>query len=281
MKIHHLNCGTMNPPGGPLADGASPWLARGRVVCHCLLLETDTGLVLIDTGIGTHNIEHPIKSLDRWFVWGLKPALDPRETAVAQITALGFAASDVRDIVLTHLDPDHIGGLPDFPNAAVHISGNEYHALQNPRTWFERRRYLDRSALAHNPNWVPHTSRGDTWMGFDGAQLIDGLGDDIVLVPLYGHTAGHIGIAVARQTSTGRKWLLHAGDSFSYHGQLETPARYPLGLRIFDSALQADKTLRLHNIERLRELAQRGDVDIFAAHDAHTFDRLAAQQPVH
>ncbi|MFA4081366.1 MBL fold metallo-hydrolase [Mycobacteroides salmoniphilum] len=246
-------------------------------MCHCLLLETATGLVLIDTGIGTHLIGGPTDLVGRVFVRGVHPVLDPRETAIAQITALGFSASDVRHIVLTHLDIDHVGGLPDFPTAAVHLSSNEYHSLQNPRNWFERRRYLNQPALAHNPRWVPHTSGGDEWMGFDGVQPIEGL-DDIVLVPLYGHTAGHIGIAVVNETPTGCKWLLHGGDSISYHGQLETPARYPFGLRLFDNALQADKALRLQNIERLRELAQHGDVDIFAAHDAHAFDRLATQQ---
>ena len=35
----------------------------------------------------------------------------------------------------------------------------------------------------------------------------------------------------------------------------------------------------LQNIERLRELAQRGDVNIFAAHDAHAFDVLATRSP--
>ncbi|WP_157896264.1 hypothetical protein [Mycobacteroides chelonae] len=51
------------------------------------------------------------------------------------------------------------------------------------------------------------------------------------------------------------------------------PHRYPLGLKVFDNILQADKPLRSQHIERLRELSQREDVDIFAARDAHAFDR--------
>ena len=40
MKVHHLNCGTMHPPRSP------------HCVCHVLLLETDNGLVLVDSGFG-------------------------------------------------------------------------------------------------------------------------------------------------------------------------------------------------------------------------------------
>ncbi len=37
---------------------------------------------------------------------------------------LGYSINDVRHIILTHLDLDHAGGLHDFPNAAVHVSGS-------------------------------------------------------------------------------------------------------------------------------------------------------------
>lgn len=39
VKVHHLNCGTMNAFGIAL-------------LCHVLLVETDDGLVLVDTGFG-------------------------------------------------------------------------------------------------------------------------------------------------------------------------------------------------------------------------------------
>ena len=47
MRIHHLNCGTMCPWGGRLMDGRKDRAGEpARVVCHCLLIETNDGLVL-------------------------------------------------------------------------------------------------------------------------------------------------------------------------------------------------------------------------------------------
>jgi glyoxylase-like metal-dependent hydrolase (beta-lactamase superfamily II) len=51
--------------------------------------------------------------------------LSHNETAVRQIEELGFGAADVRHIVLTHFDLDHIGGLADFPDAEVHLTAGE------------------------------------------------------------------------------------------------------------------------------------------------------------
>ncbi len=53
MAIHHLNCGTLCPRGGRLLGADGGWLAEAPVVCHCLLVETSDGLVLVDTGFGT------------------------------------------------------------------------------------------------------------------------------------------------------------------------------------------------------------------------------------
>ena len=54
-----------------------------------------------------------------------------------QIQRLGFDPRDVRDIVLTHLDFDHAGGLCDFPEARVHLLGAEL-AGARKRTSFWR-----------------------------------------------------------------------------------------------------------------------------------------------
>jgi hypothetical protein len=59
MRIHHLNCGTLCPHGARLINGEDGWLAPGRIVCHCLLIEVGDGLVLLDTGFGTEDTRNP------------------------------------------------------------------------------------------------------------------------------------------------------------------------------------------------------------------------------
>jgi glyoxylase-like metal-dependent hydrolase (beta-lactamase superfamily II) len=105
-------------------DGRSD-APQGVLVCHCLLIETDRGLVLIDTGLAPRmSIIRP--NACRPFFLGLNiPQLRATETAVAQVRALGFDPADVRHIVVTHLDFDHAGGLEDFPNATVHVTARE------------------------------------------------------------------------------------------------------------------------------------------------------------
>ena len=121
MRVHHLNCGTLCPPFGRLVQGKGSLLSRGHLVCHCVLVELDDALLLIDTGLGLADVERPRERLGATFPSIFRPLLDPKETAIRQIEALGFAASDVRHIVLTHLDLDHAGGLSDFPAAEVHV----------------------------------------------------------------------------------------------------------------------------------------------------------------
>ncbi|RZL98332.1 MAG: MBL fold metallo-hydrolase, partial [Sphingomonas sp.] len=74
MRIHHLNCGTCCPAGGRLFDGYTPHGAA-HLVCHCLLIETDAGLVLVDTGYGTRDVDHPHDRLADFFIALNRPRL--------------------------------------------------------------------------------------------------------------------------------------------------------------------------------------------------------------
>ena len=87
----------------------------------------------------------------------------------------------------------------------------------------------------------------------------------ILLVPLYGHTRGHTGVAVEHDG----RWLLHCGDAFFNRGELESPPRCPPAMRAFQNVNSVDNAARKQNSERLRELAQQhaGEVELFNAHD--------------
>lgn len=274
MRVHHLNCGTMRPPGGRLVDGVSGVLARAEMVCHCLLLETDTGLVLIDTGIGTPGAEDARRWLGGQFTRLVNPSADAAESAVRQVQRLGFEPSDVRHIVLTHLDLDHAGGLVDFPHARVHVYARELQALQSPIDTAERLRYR-KVQFAHRPQWSSYADAGESWFGFDAVRELAGLPPEVLLVPLAGHTRGHAGVAV----DTGAGWLLHAGDAYFHPGELD-PVRphCPPLIGAFESFMQQDKSARLHNQQRLRELRRdHGDqITLVSAHNA--VELRAAQQ---
>ncbi len=130
MRVHHLNCGCMCPIGGAWFDGFSKGLTA-RLVCHCLLVETERhGLVLVDTGFGSRDVAVPGERLSGFFRAFNNICFEHRLTALEQVRQLGFDPADVRHIVLTHLDFDHAGGLSDFPEARVHVLQREYDAAR-------------------------------------------------------------------------------------------------------------------------------------------------------
>lgn len=276
MRMIHLNCISTCPAGGRLMDGRSSWLAaRGRLCCHCVLVELDDGsLALIDTGLGLRDVRHPRSRLSAFFLALVKPEWREAMTAVRQIEALGHAARDVRHIVLTHLDFDHAGGLDDFPQATVHLLQAEQDVALRQGSWMDRQRFRPQqwSSRARWRGYAP--SQGEAWYGFERVRALDGLPPEIALVPLPGHTLGHAGVAV--QGADG--WLLLAGDAY-FHARemdLERPG-CPPGLRFYQWMLEHDRAARLANQQRLRQLRRDhgNEVRLCCGHDTAEFEQLA------
>jgi glyoxylase-like metal-dependent hydrolase (beta-lactamase superfamily II) len=262
-------------PSGTIGGRITP----KRMVCHSLLIEGPESLTLVDTGFGTEDIAQ--KRMGKLFIGLMGPALDLGETAAAQVRAAGYSVDDVTDIVVTHLDLDHAGGLGDFPKAKVHVFADELEAARNPKGVGEKNRYIA-AQWAHGPNWVEHalpdeSGAADGWKGFESVARIS---DDLLLVPTRGHTRGHVAVAVKRPSGG---WFLHAGDAYFSHGEKNTPPTCPVGLSTFQTIVQVDKKARHANQDRLRSFhAEHGPdagtadpVTIFCAHDAVEFDALA------
>ena len=199
MTIHFLNCFTCN------ARYPRHW----RSGTLCLLLESDNGLVLVDTGLGTRDYVHMPGILQIFKLLTIVP-LEPEEAAIHQIKKLGYLPEDVRHIVLTHMHFDHAGGLPDFPWARVHVHRREYDTVKFRKI----RRWTDggynRSILDHKPDIALYEGRGERWYDFDAIRLP--FDPEMYLLPLFGHSAGHCGVAVKDDGG----WVLHVADAASF-----------------------------------------------------------------
>jgi glyoxylase-like metal-dependent hydrolase (beta-lactamase superfamily II) len=273
MRIHHLNCISTCPLGGRLMDGRSRLRMRGQLACHCMLVETPSSLVLVDTGFGLRDVRNPRSRLSAFFLALLDPDFREEMTAIRQIERLGYSPGDVQHIVLTHLDFDHAGGLDDFPHANVHMLAAEREDAARQKSWLDRQRYRPQQWNTQ-ANWrVYKPDAGGSWLGFDRVRELTGLGPEIVMVPLLGHTFGHAGVAV--QTDTG--WLLQAGDAYFHELEMNVDdPSCPPGLRFYQWMMEKDRNLRLRNQQRLRDLKreQGPNVAICSGHDVTEFERL-------
>ncbi len=257
MKIHQLNCGTMCPRGSHFF----PSIVPKEIVCQCLLIELGDRLILIDTGLGGKDIKNRANNDLAYFF--LRPQLNIEDTAFEQIKKLGLSPEDVTDIIPTHLDHDHAGGITDFKRARVHINSIEIKATHNPQGFFEKGRYL-MSQLSGPIQWKEFDlSQGEKWNNFDCVQSIEGLPPEILLVSLPGHSLGHMGIAI----QTKNNWILHAGDAYYHHNDLVQGQKSPLGLNLLQRIVHSNYKLALKTQEKLAEIKNDPKIKMFCSHD--------------
>lgn len=238
---------------------------------HCLLIETQSGLVLVDTGLGMDDILRP-KRLGSMFRTMMQPQLKIEETAVYQLDKMGYRRHDVKHIVLTHLDLDHAGGISDFPGAFVHADPVEVDAALAPQNWKEKARYRAHQ-FSHHPLWQHPITTHEEWFGFENVRRLKGIDEDILLVPLFGHTQGHCGVAVRQKND---KWLFHVGDLYMDRRSLFDKA--PRVLQQCEHLLADDNQMRLKNLALVKQLVSHhaDKVQVFCAHDQQELDYFKA-----
>lgn len=226
VDVHILNSGTawVRPwyfqPGGGIRWMPVPAL-------FALIEHPQHGPILWDTGYA-HRFYAATRRLPWRVMRWLTPAdIKPEEAAAVQIEKFGYKPSDVRHIVLSHFDPDHFGGLNDFPDARITCSW---------RAWDEARRVKGFAAVRARllPDHVPEDMAGRLHVLSDPEgppiSVFDASHDlfsdgSIRLVELPGHAKGQLGAFVRRRSdgadmflAADACWNLAAIEANGYRG---------------------------------------------------------------
>ncbi|MGQ9476846.1 MAG: N-acyl homoserine lactonase family protein [Actinomycetota bacterium] len=150
------------------------------VVTVFLLLETDSGYVLFDTG-WSRGMVPVLESI------GLNPSISEENDVLRCLDRAGVSRDDISMIVLSHLHLDHAGGLSHFKGKRALVQKDELSYARSP----------------HGFAAVPYARLdwefGDyEWEEVEGDKIID---HGLALVMLHGHTPGTMGIMFHLQKS--------------------------------------------------------------------------------
>ncbi|SHL85230.1 MBL fold metallo-hydrolase [Myroides odoratimimus] len=246
VNIYHLNAVEINAPTGDSAIG------------HCTVLEVDNKLVLIDSGIGVQDNDPVQSRFSSELVTAVGLRLDPSLAVYEQLKQRGLDPKKVTDVVVSHLDCDHISGIVDFPNACVHVASEEYHNYQS-----DNPRYV-RTLLLHQPIIKQYSTTVERWRGLEVRRVqIEGV--ELYLTPLFGHTLGHCGIIYQVEEQR----YFYIGDAYYLREELSNPD-HPV--HQLTEARADNNRLRLESLERIQEfITQYPEVVVYGYHDMKEF----------
>jgi glyoxylase-like metal-dependent hydrolase (beta-lactamase superfamily II) len=191
------------------------------------------GTWVVDTGFGVADAERRGRRLVR--------------STTAALAAVGVVATDVTDVVLTHLHYDHAGGCDQFPSARFHVQDRE--------VAYATGRHMTRPTLGQ-PFTADHVS--ELVRAVHGGRVVFHDGDEELAPGLSVHLiGGHTdGLQVVR-VETGRGALVLASDATHYYENLESGRPFPI---VFDVGAM------LEGYDTLRRLASTPDA-IVPGHD--------------
>ena len=215
---------------------------------RCLLIDTGTQQILIDTGLGD---KQDARFFSHYFLHG-------NHSLLSSLSNAGYDPDDITDVILTHFHFDHVGGavkkngdnsfVPQFPNAKYWTTQRHYDWAYNPNAR-ERASFL-------KENFVPlkdagvlqymHEEQGFQWS------------PDIAIRYSYGHTES---MALPQIKLNENVTLIYAADLIPSAHHVGLP--YIMGYDIRPLVTLDEKTAFL------KEVAEKGYY-LFLEHDKDT-----------
>lgn len=231
----------------PLWSKTNPPDAANRVslATRSLLLESDNKKILIDTGMG-----------DKWDeklkgIYGLEN-IDGDFTSV--LLDFNLSASDITDVILTHLHFDHTGGStriqngrlhPTFPNAKYYVQKKNYDWAINPS---------DRDKGSYiKDNFVPLMEAGVLNL-LDETDQFD---EEINLLIVNGHTISQQLVKISDSSNT----ILFCCDLCPFTSHIPLP--YVMGYDI-------QPLVTIDEKKKILDFAAENNWKLFFYHDPET-----------
>jgi glyoxylase-like metal-dependent hydrolase (beta-lactamase superfamily II) len=220
-------------------------------------IEQGSRVVLVDTGEtarvhepGYHPGWHPFYRRAARFKVAPEDELGP------QLRAHGIEASDVSDVILTHLHTDHAGGLRHVVGSRTWVAPTELKRAQGfmgrlngylphrwPKWWQPEALQFSNGPVGPFPNSADVTGNGE-----------------ILAIPTPGHTPGHVSVLVQGATS-----VFLAGDT-SYTQNLLLAGKV--------DGVSPDEEVSRQTLANIREFARQRPLVYLPSHDPESEVRL-------
>lgn len=203
---------------------------------NCYLIHhSSEGYLLWDTGI----TDRLTALTQGQTVAQLRQTWHRNQTLIDALAANGVKPADVHYVAISHVHPDHVGNIDEFPDATVIMQKAEWeYGLKLPLKPF-------------NPAHKTQLIEGDKDLFGDGS---------LTVLSTPGHTPGHQSLLVHLRT-TG--YVLLSGDAVHFLSNWEN-RRVP--------GFNADKAQSLSSMEKLARIADEKPAQLWINHDKPSSD---------
>jgi 4-pyridoxolactonase len=254
-KVYLLDGGTL------VIDGFHVFWNRGpagevRFPCYSVLIDHADGRYIFDTGYDLAHVQRVLPFE--------KPIQSQEQTIPGQLALLGLQPGDINYVVNSHYHFDHCGGNKHLTKACTVCHAKELEACGCPQP-FEHLGYSDLTfapeIAAKQGKTLPLEPALDIYTPtFQTIQDDQEIAKGLWLFETPGHTAGHYSLMVELKN---RRPMLFTADACYSKKNMDM---------MVISSFHLDPVGSVKSMQRLKQLAEKHDAELFYSHDAESFE---------